>query len=410
MKKIILIIPPFPRAFKPDIFPPVGMLYVAAALEKNNFDVEVCDLRDNFDLARIPKADVYGATGHTTEVNELRQIGKYLEGKGLRVIGGVHATHMPQDFIGYYDTILKGDGEITIIDIIENQLTGIINGKIVEDLDTILFPARHLLPRNKIVSKDILGGYGFSEKSQEAAVLYTSRGCPFRCSFCANIPQPVRFHSSEYVLSEIKYLMKNYSVSHFNIMDDHFTLNKPRLKKLADLLEPLNIGFKCQARVDSLDEETCILLKRMGCMEIQMGLESADENVLRLMNKPLNLEKAKETIKIIKSHGIMAKTFLIAGFPGETWESIEKTKRFIIEAQPDKCPPTLFIPFPGCDIWKNPDKYGVKILTKEYSKYFLRYPTESVIETKECTALELTEHFNHLRDYINSNGWIKKNV
>lgn len=410
MKKVVLIIPPFPKLFDPTIFPPLGMLYVAAVLEKNNFNVEMCDLREDFDLTKIPEADVYGTTGHVTEVKELRQIGKYLNGRGLRIIGGVHATHMPEDFIGYYDTILRGDGEITMLDIINNRLTGIINGKTVKDIDTIPFPARHLLPRDSIVSKDALGGYGYSEESPDATVMYTSRGCPFRCAFCSNIPQPIRFHSPEYVLSEIKYLMKTYSVSNFNIMDDHFTLSRSRTQKLAELLEPLNIGFKCMARPDSLDEEMCVWLKRMGCTEIQMGLESADENVLKLMNKPMNLEEVKEAIKRVKSHGITAKTFLIAGLPGETWESIEKTKQFIREVQPDKCPPTLFMPFPICDIWKNPDKYGVKILTKEYSKYFMRYPAESVIETKECSAEELTEHFNHLRDYVNSNEWRKKNV
>jgi len=387
MKKVVLIIPPFPKLFDPTIFPPLGLLYIASVLEKNNFDVEICDLRDNFDLIKIPKADVYGATGHTTEVKELRKIGKYLKGKGLRIIGGVHATHLPGDFVGYYDTILRGDGEITILDIINKGLTGIRQGETIKDIDAIPFPARHLLPRNRVISKDALGGYGYSKDGPEATVLYTSRGCPFRCAFCSNIHQPIRFHSPEYVLSEIKHLMKTYSVSRFNIMDDHFTLNRFRLRRLADLLEPLKIGFKCMVRPDSLDDEMCMLLKRIGCIEVQMGVESADEKVLKLMNKPMDLEKIKEAIKRVKSYGIIAKVFLIAGLPGETWKSVEKTKQFIRDTQPDKCPATLFMPFPVCDIWKNPSKYGVKILTREYSKYFFRYPTESVIETKECSAI-----------------------
>jgi anaerobic magnesium-protoporphyrin IX monomethyl ester cyclase len=408
MKKVILIIPPFPRLYDPTIFPPLGLLYIGAVLKKNNFDVELFDLRENFDLSRIPKADVYGVTGHVTEVSEIRQIGKYLEGKGLRIIGGVHATHMPEDFVGYFDTILRGDGEITVLDIINNNLKGIIQGKTVENIDTVPFPARDLLPRDRIVSKDAIGGFGYSQDSHEATVLYTSRGCPFKCAFCSNIPQPIRFHSPEYVLSEIKFVIDNYSVTSFNIMDDHFTMNKPRLRKLADLLEPLKIEFKCMSRMETLNDEMCTLLKRMGCIEVQMGLESADEKVLKLMNKSLNLQQAREAIAKVKKYGMIAKTFLITGLPGETWESIEKTKQFIRETQPDKCPATLFMPFPVCDVWKNPDKYGVKILTREYSKYFFRYPTESVIETKECSSEELTEHFNNLRDYIDSNKWREK--
>jgi radical SAM superfamily enzyme YgiQ (UPF0313 family) len=117
----------------------------------------------------------------------------------------------------------------------------------------------------------------------------------------------------------------------------------------------------------------------------------------------------KDAIRRVKSYGIFAKVFLMTGLPGETWDSIEKTKKFIIETQPDKCPPTLFVPFPNCDIWMNPDKYGVKILSKDYSRYFMRYPTESVIETNLCSSAELTEHFNHLRDFVNSDKWRTKN-
>ncbi|GAG28365.1 unnamed protein product, partial [marine sediment metagenome] len=97
--------------------------------------------------------------------------------------------------------------------------------------------------------------------------------------------------------------------------------------------------------------------------------------------------------------------FMMAGLPGETWETIERDKQFLIETQPDKAPQGLFMPYPKCDIFKNPEKYGVKILSKDWSKYFKRYPTHSVIETDQCSSDELTEHYNHLRKYILSDKW-----
>jgi len=392
------------------VFPPLGMLYVASVLEKNNYNVKLIDLRDDFNLKRIPKADIYGVAGHVTEVKELREIGEYLKGKGMSIIGGAHATHMPHDFKGYYDTILRGDGEISILPVIENRLNGVINGETVKEIDKIPFPARHLLPKERIVSRDAIGGHGYSDYAPRATIMITSRGCPFKCAFCSNIRQPIRFHSPSYVREEITHLYKKYNIHNFNFMDDHFTISKKRLKALNDEMADMSFGFKCMGRPDSIDDETARILCELGCREMQIGVESADEKVLKLMNKKISIEQTKKAIRILKYYGIKVKIFLIAGLPGETWESIELTKQFIIDTQPAKCPPTLFMPFPNCDIWKNPEKYGVRIITKDYSKYFMRHPTKSVIETDECSSKELTEHFIDLSNFVDSNIWREKNV
>jgi len=410
--KIILIIPPAPLLNEPTVYPPLGLLYIGAILEKEGHRVKICDLRENSNLNLIPKGDLYGVTATTTEAEDAKKIGKYLSKRdGNSVIGGAHASNLPEDFLGYYDNIIVGDGEKTILDLIANGNKGIIYGESIKNIDSIPFPARHLMKDNRIVTKSVWGGYGFIyDEDPIATTIITSRGCPYNCAFCANIPQSVRFHSTEYVANEIKFLIERYNCRHFDLLDDHFTMNKKRLRELTLVFESLHILFRCQARVDALNDEICEMLVRMGCKEVNLGIETADDSILKLMNKGITVNQSKKAIEILKEYNIGVKLFLMAGLPGETWETIEKTKQFVIDTQPDKAPVTLFIPFPSCDIWKNPEKYGVRIITRDFSKYFFRYPSKSVIETDFCSSEELTEHFNHLRDFILSNKWRIKNA
>lgn len=407
-EKIVLIIPPCNHLADPLAFPPLGILYIGAILQERKYRVELCDLRDVYDLKRIPKGDFYGVTGTTLESYEVKEIGAYLKGKGVRIVGGVHASVLPTDFVGYYDAIIRGDGEISVLDVIEEGLRGIIQGKVVKDLDTIPFPARNLLPRERIVSKTISEGYGHTKDAFEATTVMTSRSCPFKCAFCANIPQPVRFRSPENVVSEIKELMKTYKIKDFNIIDDHFTMNGKRLESLVSYIKPLNISFRAQGRTDSINDHICKSLKIMGCKWVELGIETADNNLLKLLNKQETVEQHKKAISVLKANKLGTRLYIMSGLPGETWETVEKVKQFVIETQPDHVSMNLFKPFPTCDIFLHPKKYGIRILSKDYRLYSSKEPSVSVIETDKCSAKELTAHFYTLREYFMSNKWRKK--
>jgi len=405
MNSVVLIVPPSSFLFNPLQYPPLGILYIAAVLEQNGYAPILHDLRENGDLSLIPKADFYGVSATTLDAEDAKAIGKHLKGKGLRIIGGVHASNLPQDFVGYYDAIVVGDGERAILRIIEEEKRGLVVGETIKDIDTIPFPARHLLENDRVVNKELWGGYGYGHVSPPATTVISTRGCPYRCAFCANIPQQIRYRSAVNLRTELEYLVNTYECRHFNFLDDHFTLNRKRLKNLIPEVEPLNIGIRVQARADAIDDEICEALVELGCQEVDIGIEHGDNDVLNLMNKLTTVDMNKRAIEMVKSYGIPVKIFIMTGLPGETWETIEKTKEFIIETQPDKVMVTLFIPFPSCPIWKNPEEYGVKILTKDFSKYSLFYPARSVIETDRCSNEELTEHFNNMRNFILSDKW-----
>jgi radical SAM superfamily enzyme YgiQ (UPF0313 family) len=256
------------------------------------------------------------------------------------------------------------------------------------------------------VSQELWGGYRFGT-GPIATTIITSRGCPFNCAFCANISQAPRYRSPKNVIEEIKYLIDNYNCKHYRFIDDHLTQNKKRLEELCYLLEPLNINFRCTVRSDSIDNKTLENLRRGGCKELGIGVESADNVVLKLVNKKETVEDHIRAIKLIKAHGIKSKVAILCGLPGETWKSIELTKEFFKTTQPDKWTINLFTPFPGNDIRNCPEKYGVKILKKDWSKYIQTYPTQSVIETNVASNKELREHFTHLTKYLESNKWRK---
>lgn len=408
MKKIILIIPSCDWLKDPVAFPPLGILYLAAVLREKGYNIELHDMRDNKNLQLIPKGDFYCVTSTTLESQEAKRIGKYLEGKGIRIIGGPHASLLPEDFLGYYDAIVIGEGEITLLDIIENRKRGIIKGTPPKNLDSIPFPLRELLSREKILNKLIAVAYPIPAVAPTGCSILTSRSCPFKCSFCANIPQPVRFRSAENVTLEIKELILKYDCHYFDILDDHFTMNKKRLESLIPYWEPLKISFRCQGRSDSITEDICEILKILGCQQIEIGIETVDDEILTLLNKQEKVEDHRRAIEIVKSHNIKARALLMAGLPHETWETIEKIKDFLIETQPDSATPSLFVPYPGCDIFKNPTKYGIRILTKDFSKYCFKDPARSVIETDRCSSEELTSHFSKLRDYCLENKWKRK--
>lgn len=406
MEKVVLVIPEDNIGAEPMVYPPLGLLYIAAVLEPY-YEVEIHDMRDSQD--DIPRADIYCFTGVTPQINnsiQLAKFGKKIYG-AFTVVGGAHATWCPEEMAEHFDAVVVGEGEEIILDILNDRRIGIFKGTSKNDINDIPFPARHLLPKEKIVSEKLWDGYRFSkEDSPMATTIITSRGCKWSCSFCGNIPQPVRYRHPVSIRNEIVRLIKEYDCHYFRFLDDNFIGNIDRLETLSNYLAPLNINFRCSARSDLLNADICKMLVKAGCKEIGFGIESGDDKVLKMIHKGETVADHKKAVNLAKSYGLMTKTFLMAGLPGETRESIELTKQFMEEAKPDKWSAALFTPFPGCDIARNPKKYGVEIVDNNHDRYIESYPTKSVMRTKEASQEELGAHYEELLRYLTKEEYL----
>ncbi|HME55433.1 MAG TPA: radical SAM protein [Candidatus Lokiarchaeia archaeon] len=425
--KINLILPPNPVLQSPLMEAPLGPLYLASVLKENGHDVSVTDMRADREpnMSLIPDGcEIYGVTATTAEYNDARNISTFLNKKNpesLLVIGGAHVTYDWKSTLEntMFQVAVIGEGEITISELADATDMFGIKGiafktgesrqrprihkntprPLIEDLDSIPFPDREVLPYDKIFTTDLYYGarYGHGEV---ATSVITERGCPYYCSYCANWDRTLRFRSVENVVKEIEVCKENYNCHKFRFIDDEWGIGQPRSMDLLEALAGLDIHFRAHTRSDVVDLELLQAMKKAGCDEISFGVETADDEVLTLLNKRETVEQHKQAVMFAKEAGLLVKVYLMTCLPGETWQTVDKIKAFIEETRPDKWTLSTFIPYPGCDVWKNPERYGVKILEKDFDKYWL-YNEQSIIETNVASKEELDQHRAELWRFLN---------
>jgi len=241
---------------------------------------------------------------------------------------------------------------------------------------------------------------------EQAITILTSRGCPFRCSFCG-LPEQhkiMRYRTPENIVKEIKSIQEKYGINKFNFQDDTFTVKKSRLHNMLELFEPLEIGFRAHGRSGLDKPEDYIRLGKAGCDTLAWGIESGSQKILDLMNKQTTVKNNEDVIKWAKDIGITTRAFFILGFPGEDKNTIEETKEFIEKTNPDQYFVSNFVPYPGTDVWKHPEKYGITKIYTEFEKYYQVDDTgfgSRNIETKNLSNDEFKELEKDFRVWIN---------
>jgi len=254
--------------------------------------------------------------------------------------------------------------------LITNNNKRFYNEAYIEDLDSIPFPARHLLPIDAAFSKN-----AFSSGDQEyAGTLITSRGCPNSCSFCASETmwgRKVRFQTPENVENEIKQIIKDYGVHNFRFQDDTMVLKRKRLEELCSRIKPLGIRWRATTRVDHSDKEMLELMADSGCEELGYGIESLSQAVLDKNAKGIKLEDIPRALRNTREAGLKSRLFFIIGLPGEEKGYSQRLEEFLEKESPDGVDISTMVLYPGTDLFNNPEKYGLKIENQDYGAYHM---------------------------------------
>ena len=364
---IELIIPPNPYLDDDIRNPPLGLLYIAAIMENLGYSIRIVDLRGKADLHLIGDADIYGITASTPDYLLSLEIARIIKAKNKHcwtVLGGAHATAVPQTIDPKFDKVVVGEGELAFWKVVRDFYASdnsrrFYSHPYIENLDSIPFPSRHLLPTEAAFSRNAL----FIGKELTGTII-TSRGCPFNCDFCSSNTMwgnKVRFRSPRNVVAEIEQIIHNYGVKALRFQDDTIALNKSRFRQLCEMIELLGIRWRAHTRVDVANLETLHMMRRAGCEEVGYGIESLSQNVLNKNNKNISLSDIHLALRNTKIAGLQCRLFFIIGLPGEPLGFADRLERFIDEYEPEGVDISTFVPYPGSPIFYQPEKYGIKL-------------------------------------------------
>jgi radical SAM superfamily enzyme YgiQ (UPF0313 family) len=409
--KILLINPPIENMISSNVphileeddgfIPPLGLMYIAAYLEKNTeHQVEIIDCLpekiDHNQLAekiRLAQPDVIGITALTfalIDVIAVIKAAKKINPAIITILGGPHVNIYPDETLNIpeVDFVVLGEGEMPCLDLINNlndleklkTIQGLAfrdeNGKIcntgarplLQNLDDIPFPARHLTPYQKY--------YSVLSKEFPVTSMFTSRGCPYKCLFCdrPHLGKQFRARSAQSVIAEIKECIR-LGIKEIFIYDDTFTVDRQRVVDICQgiLKENLNIKWDVRARVNTVDEELLKLMSKAGCIRIHYGVEAGTKRILEVLRKGITLEMAKKAFALTKKSKIITLAYFMFGAPTETKKEALQTIKFAKKLKADYAHFAILTPFPATDAYFLGLQQGV--LTKDYWLEFAKNPT-----------------------------------
>jgi anaerobic magnesium-protoporphyrin IX monomethyl ester cyclase len=356
-------------------FPPLGVLYVAAAARAAGHTVRVLDCtfltrREAARRALAADADVVGVSCLATLEDDCLGMARLLRGRcRLLVAGGPLPTCDPEQFLGAFDVVVRGEGERTMVELLAAleaggglaDVPGVVTPArgttcgaatavfaparpFAEDLDALSFPARDLLPNDAYLAD------GRRRCGASVTTVMSTRGCPFACDFCSNVVfgRSYRVRSPGPVVDEVEQALA-LGYDRISFADDVFTLEHGRIAAVCDEIERrgLRFAWECLGRADGFDAATARRMRAAGCDRIFFGIESGVDAVLRLMNKRTTAEQARGAVLAARSAGLRVGAFFILCYPGETDETVLQTLRFAASLPLDYLGLTVPYPLPG---------------------------------------------------------------
>ncbi len=387
--RLLLVNPPYP--FEECPAPPFGLMSLAAYLMREGIDVRIEDcITEPYSRERAAhllteyRPDFVGVTAVTMNVKKAISILRDFreEEPGIiTLIGGPHATFDADGMLEHphIDFVIRGEGEVTTSELIKaidsglstDSIQGISfrrNGKAVHnenrpfitDINTLPFPARHLVQLSKYRAMNF------------PVNMMTSRGCPHSCIFCAGhrmVGNRVRYFDVERIVDEFA-MLSQLGFNQINIVDDLFTSNKKRCMEICDgiISRGIKHPWSAFARVDTVHEDLLEKLKEAGCTSLCFGIESGNQEILDRIKKKTTLEKCHRAAELCRKTGMNPMASYILGLPGETEETVRNTLHFAEELG-ITYGFHILSPFPGTEVRLRAEDYGMEILTDDWDLY-----------------------------------------
>lgn len=385
--KVLLIRPPDPLQGSALLSHtrPLNLAYLAAWLRQEGITIALADYEvTRFDpeafaeLLRNLRPQVIGFSATTPTIAgaaRLAVLAKTAVPASVTVIGGAHANGLPEatlEEFPAFDLLVYGEGEQTLLDVCRaverggslDGIAGLVHRRdgrpvrnppreLLADLDVLPLPARDLFVAAAQAGH---ASRGFSNRLRSAE-LFTARGCPFACSFCAiqaTFGRQVRFHSPERVGLEIDHLVRNLGCDHLVIADDTFTLLPERAAEICTRLKAGGVtSWNCDTRASTVTPHLLRLMAQSGCRKVAFGVESGSQRVMDHIGKQLTVEQVRSAVHWAKEAGIpqIEGNFIIGADPAETAEDLERTRHLIMTLPWTFVSVAIIVPYPGTPVY-----------------------------------------------------------
>lgn len=382
--------------------PPLGLALLAAILENDGYQCDICDcpadglsIDDILDKIRIGGYNLVGITSVTVNITVAIKLSKLIKTKfdSVKIVlGGVHASIFYKTLMSEtsLDYIIRKEGELSLLQLVRgDNLSAIPNlsfrqkNKIVhnqERTDLYDLSQRPVLAYHKLPMKNYHAAFGAAKRKPSIGMI-VSRGCPGTCTFCYNgmFGKQIRFLPARKIIEEITLLQKMYGIREISFYDDTFTSNHKIVREYCESIikTNLNITWSCFARVDTVNPELLILMKRAGCHQIMYGLESGSEEILSNIHKKVDLETNRQAVKMTQKAGIAVRAAFMIGNAGESESTIKQTIKYAIKLEPDLAIFNVATPFPGTELY-NWAYHNNHLVSSDWSDYDLSKPVMNV--------------------------------
>lgn len=408
--KVLLFDSPSWTLFSPQMHLHLGIFSLAASLRLAGHDVRVLDCHKltSWDATNgwlvihreaQEDCDVLGISATTGNVHWGMELAESWPAR-FKILGGPHVTHIlkgsrskfwSREYFCGFNFVMAGEAEESLVafcnaidrgdDPRQAGIPGLAwwDGGVIHIMPQPRLPDVTRLPppafdlwgsefAKGTLSVNSIQGRELDASRLLNAPISAARGCPYSCAFCAAARAKLRETTLIQVEVEARNLVE-LGVGTVHIRDETFTVRAERVRKIADILHAHGLLWRACTRSDLRNRELFEYIAKRGCGELGFGVEHASARMLKLMNKGITPEANEDGIKMCQDSGMAARAFLMVGFPGETLDTIEELRGWVLRIRPDMVALSVFQPYPGSDVWEHPERYGVELPSAPF-EYF----------------------------------------